>query len=92
MSLVARSHQVHGNKVLLVNEPITTEGYDAMITNQANVYLAVSIADCCPVLIHDTKNNAVAAIHAGWRGTKKNIVGKTVQIMQEKFGCENIYA
>jgi copper oxidase (laccase) domain-containing protein len=45
MSRVSRSHQVHGNKVLLVNEPITTEGYDALITDKPSVYLAVSIAD-----------------------------------------------
>ncbi len=88
LSSVSRSHQVHGNKVLLVNEPVTTEGYDAQITNKPNVYLAVSIADCTPVLIHDTKNNAVAAIHAGWRGTVGKIVSNTLQLMHQNYGTK----
>jgi polyphenol oxidase len=91
LSSVSLSHQVHGNKVLLVNAPLTTEGYDALITNKPNVYLAVSIADCTPVLIHDTKNNAVAAIHAGWRGTVSKIVSNALQLMNENYGTEGKY-
>jgi YfiH family protein len=86
LSQVAKSHQVHGTKVLLVNEPITTEGYDALITNKPNIFLAVSIADCTPILIHDEINNAVAAIHAGWKGTAGGIVSNTLELMKEKFG------
>jgi YfiH family protein len=83
---ISRSHQVHGNKVLLVNEPITTEGYDALITNKPDNFLVVSIADCTPILIHDEKQNAVAAIHAGWRGTAGHIVENTLLAMQKHFG------
>jgi polyphenol oxidase len=82
------SHQVHGNKVLLVNQAGRTEGFDAQITNKPNVFLTVSIADCTPVLIHDTKNNAVAAIHAGWRGTVGEIVKNALQLMHENYGTE----
>ncbi len=85
---ISRSHQVHGNKVLLVNEPITSEGYDALITNKHNNYLAVSVADCTPILIHDEKQNAVAAIHAGWKGTIGKIVSNTLHEMQNHFGTE----
>lgn len=80
------SKQVHGNDVLIVNKPlITAEGYDAQITNVSNVFLVISIADCTPVLIYDTKNRAVAAIHAGWRGTKDKIVMNTLVKMQEHY-------
>lgn len=82
---ISLSKQVHGSKILVVEEPKTTEGYDAMITNKRNVFLAVSIADCVPILIHDSKNNVVAAIHAGWRGTVENIVLKTLQKMNSNF-------
>lgn len=85
---VALSHQVHGNKVLIVTEPGRREGYDAQITNKRNLFLAVSVADCTPVLIHDTKNNAVAAIHAGWKGTVGKIVGNALQLMKATYGTE----
>jgi polyphenol oxidase len=83
---IALSKQVHGNEILRVNEPRVTEGYDAMITNRPNVFLAVSVADCVPVLIHDHKNNAVAAIHAGWRGSAGEIVFKSLEKMNKEFG------
>lgn len=85
-SQVTKSHQVHGNNVLIVDHPITTEGYDALITNKPGVFLVVSIADCTPVLIHDEKNNAVAAIHAGWRGTAGKIVSNALALMKNNYG------
>lgn len=85
---VSRSHQVHGDKILQVTGPVTTEGYDALITNVKGNYLAVSVADCTPILIHDEKQNAIAAIHAGWKGTAAEIVSKTLRQMQEKFLTE----
>lgn len=91
---VAMSKQVHGTSVLLVNEPIITEGYDAMISNTKNVFLAVSIADCTPILIYDKENNAVAAVHAGWRGTKEGIVSNALKEMKAHFNTkgENCFA
>ena len=86
LSKVSRCYQVHGNEVLLVNEPVTNEKYDAQITNKPKIYLAVSIADCTPVLIHDEKENAIAAIHAGWKGTVGKIVSNTLLKMHKKFG------
>lgn len=83
---VTKSHQVHGTNVLLVNAPVTTEGYDGLISNRPGVFLAVSVADCTPILIHDEKNNAVAALHAGWRGTAGKIVSNAMQLMNEHFG------
>jgi len=88
LSQLAISQQVHGNKVLLVTETGRKEGYDAQITNKKNVFLIVSIADCTPILIYDTKNEAVAAIHAGWKGTIGEIVKNTLSKMQEHFGTQ----
>jgi YfiH family protein len=83
---VSRCYQVHGAEVLIVTQPVTNDKYDAQITNIPGVFLAVSIADCTPVLIHDTKNNAVAAIHAGWRGTAAKIVENALQLMNKNYG------
>ena len=83
---VSFSHQIHEAEILVASQPGATSGYDAQITNQKNVGLAVSVADCCPILIYDAQNQAIAAIHAGWRGTVKQIVSKTLEQMQQHYG------
>lgn len=61
---------------------------DAMITAQRGVVLTILTADCVPVLLFDPEKAVVAAIHAGWRGTRANITGKTVQKMVRDFGSD----
>ncbi|OJV16785.1 MAG: polyphenol oxidoreductase [Dyadobacter sp. 50-39] len=83
---VAKAHQVHGTDIVIVSSPARFEGYDALVTNVRGIQLAVTVADCTPILIYDPVTGAVAAIHAGWRGTVGGIVGKTVAGMQETYG------
>lgn len=83
---LAKSHQVHGTDVLVVRQPGSSEKYDAQITNIPDIFLVASVADCTPVLVFDTKNKAVAAVHAGWRGTVGGIVQKTLARMQQEYG------
>jgi YfiH family protein len=85
---VTKSHQVHGTEVMVVDKPCSTEGFDGLVTNKKGIYLAVSIADCTPILIHDTRNNAVAALHAGWRGTAGKIIDRAFQKMKDNYGTE----
>lgn len=82
---MASSHQVHGNEVLKVMSPGRYDGYDALITQEPGILLAVSVADCVPVLIYDPANKAIAAIHAGWRGAATGIVAKTIAQMHSEF-------
>lgn len=89
LSEITLSHQVHGTEILVAQQPGNYEGYDAIITNQSNIFVAVSVADCTPILIYDTKNQVVAAIHAGWRGTVKQIVLNTLQRMEAIFGTNS---
>lgn len=63
-------------------------GADALITNIPGQYLMIRTADCYPVLLRDTQNRAVAAIHSGREGTRLNIVGQTIRLLQERFGIE----
>lgn len=59
---------------------------DASLTNHPGLLLAVQTADCVPILLVDPKQRAVAAIHAGWRGTLARIAQKTVGQMRMRFG------
>ena len=89
-------HQTHGTKLLQIGEEFISlspdtkkmllEGVDAVMTNMTNVCVAVSTADCIPVLVCDMEHHAVAAIHAGWRGTVGRIVRKTLEQMHAAYG------
>ena len=61
------------------------EGIDAVITNERHLCIGISTADCVPILLYDTKKQAIGAVHAGWRGTVGKIVCKTIQKMQEHY-------
>jgi polyphenol oxidase len=77
--------QVHGNTVCLA-KPGQQEG-DALVTSKAGLTLAISIADCYPVLFYDEVNKVIGAAHAGWRGTQAKIVENTLNEMI-KLGAE----
>lgn len=78
--------QVHGSEIFHAHEPGLTVGFDAVMTDTAGLLVAISAADCTPILIFDKKNGAVAAVHAGWRGTVAGIVNQTLAQMQAVFG------
>jgi len=59
---------------------------DAALTRTPGLLLAVLTADCVPILLVDTKRRAVAAVHAGWRGTLKRVAEKTLGKMRMTFG------
>ncbi len=90
--------QVHGNDVVQVHaghagagaSPGSTQaGYaDALITDEPGLVLTILTADCQPILLIDPERPAIAAIHAGWRGTVADIAGATVRRMQEAFGSD----
>jgi len=61
---------------------------DASITNLGNVLLSVQTADCVPILLVDPRKRAVAAIHAGWRGTLARIAEKSVGRMIQEYGSK----
>ncbi len=89
-------HQTHGSRVLLVDTSFLSldrstkisklYGIDATVTQEKDVFLCATTADCVPILLYDRNKKAIAAIHAGWRGTVERIVEKTVVLMQKTFG------
>ena len=82
--------QIHSSLVLRVTAKDAGEEArwkaDGMMTAEPRLLLAIQTADCIPVLIADRKKRAVAAFHAGWRGTLKRIVENGVGRMRLEFG------
>jgi YfiH family protein len=55
------------------------------VTDARNTFLGVLTADCVPILFLARQQKIVAVVHAGWRGTLKGIVGKTVKLFLESY-------
>lgn len=86
-SRLAYLRQIHSDRVCVAG-PVA--GYvgegDALVTDRAGLLLAVRTADCLPILIADERRRAVAAIHAGWRGTASGVARRTVEALCRSFG------
>lgn len=90
--------QTHDSKTLVVDKEFLAltpqeqkeklEGIDAIVTDIPQTCIGVSTADCIPLLLYDTGKNAVAAIHAGWRGTVARIAEKCIEVMVKHY-CSN---
>ena len=48
--------------------------------------IGVNTADCVPVLIADPVTGIIAAVHAGWQGTVKEITKKTIKHLKDHEG------
>jgi YfiH family protein len=75
--------QVHGSAVRAVaaGEPVSalrTDAADALIVPAGGLAIGVRVADCLPLLLADPESGAVAAVHAGWRGTVAGVVEAAV--------------
>lgn len=88
--------QEHGDHVIVVPapspepSPLKGEGGvrigDTLITDQPGCAVGVFTADCLPILLADPQRGAVAAVHAGWRGSLLRIAQKAVAAMTTTFG------
>ncbi|MFV9690462.1 MAG: peptidoglycan editing factor PgeF [Desulfobacteria bacterium] len=83
--------QVHGSRVRCFSQQdapdIEKDEADALITDIPGRLLLVKAADCQSILLFDPVRNVAANIHSGWRGSVQNIIGKTVSVMSDVFGC-----
>ncbi len=87
-SQIAFTDQVHSGNVKIAATPGIYRETDALITNRPNLFLAIQTADCFPIFIYSPEHRVIAAIHAGWRGTKAGIIENTIILLQEKFNIK----
>lgn len=90
------AHQVHGNAVGIVPGGSAGTGsapgsglfgrFDSLVTNDANVAVMMTHADCLAVILCDPQTRAVGVVHAGWRGTVTDVSGAAVRSMIDAFG------
>ena len=95
---IVMPHQTHGVETRVISQEFLSlpdavrnrllEGVDAVMTDVPALCVGVSTADCIPVLLYDEEHNAVAAIHAGWRGTLARIVHNTVREMHTAYNTD----
>jgi YfiH family protein len=83
--------QVHGAGSVCVGPTDTSEAVanvraDAVISTVAGMPVGVYVADCVPVLVADPVSGAVAAVHAGWRGTVAGVLSATLRRMVAEYG------
>lgn len=89
-------YQTHSTNILTVDETYRKatanqrwemlQAVDALITSESGFCLCISTADCIPLLLYDKTHHAIAAIHAGWRGTVARIVTHTLYRMHRLYG------
>jgi hypothetical protein len=72
--------------VFFQSPPAAPSKGDALLSNSRGILPGIQTADCVPILLVDPTKRAVAAIHAGWRGTLARIAEKTVGEMRMHFG------
>jgi purine-nucleoside/S-methyl-5'-thioadenosine phosphorylase / adenosine deaminase len=92
--------QVHGADIRVVHSEDEAkpkpgvlgddEYCDALVSNTPGVLLTVKTADCVPILIGDPVTRAVAAVHAGWRGTSSAIVKHAIARMEREYGARTV--
>ncbi len=82
-------NQIHDCNIYVAKNLKTTKsserGFDAVITSEKKLPLAIFTADCLPIFFSDTKSTVIAIAHAGWRGTHKKISQKVISRLKAEF-------
>lgn len=82
---IVQAKQVHGTTIIAHHEAKGASA-DGILATEAGVAVGIRTADCVPVLIAATdqkkKPQAVAAVHAGWRGATSRILASAVRALE----------
>jgi len=81
--------QVHSSLARVVHgRTVSGLAGDSLLTRQHGLLLGIKTADCLPILLVDSRQRAVGAVHAGWRGAVRRVAEKAVGEMRLRFGCD----
>lgn len=80
--------QIHSDNIQIVDVPGIVNNCDALITQTPNLFLSIQTADCFCIFIFDIITQTIGLIHSGWRGAAVNIVGKTIEKMEDDFNID----
>lgn len=90
--------QIHETSVVPVDESHAGSGADSvetsirrvdgLMTDTPELPIGVMAADCVPILMYDPVVGAIAAVHAGWRGSIDGIAARAVESMREQYGSD----
>ena len=88
--------QVHGNKIAVITKYCDAKEkrengipeVDGLMTNLPHIPLMARSGDCPTIGFYDPENNAIAVVHAGWRGTVAEIAMKCIDKMQETYNTD----
>ena len=83
---IIKPNQCHGDTIRVAKREEVFKDTDALITNERNMLIALTYADCTPILFYDPINGAVGNAHSGWRGTVQRIGIKTAEKMKHHYG------
>jgi YfiH family protein len=90
------ARQIHGCEIAVLSRNSGKRGIpsagravtaDALVTDIFERNLVIQVADCQAVLLYEPARRVIANIHCGWRGSVQNIIGRTVGVMEQHFGC-----
>ncbi|MCY4259219.1 MAG: peptidoglycan editing factor PgeF [Rhodobacteraceae bacterium] len=78
------ARQIHSATVQSVTHADTSTDLtaDGLVTAESGLAIGVLTADCQPILLADTANGVIAAIHAGWRGTLAGVIEAGIAAME----------
>ena len=92
------ARQVHGSDIISVSQSDTDNHpgasdhiigeCDSLITDKKNILLCIQTADCLPIFLYDPVRQVIALAHAGWRGTEKQILTKTIQSLSGVYNSK----
>jgi YfiH family protein len=89
---LAMLRQIHSDNLHVIAAasenaaPPLPEG-DGLLAGKTGVLVGVRTADCLPLLLVDRRSRAVAAVHAGWRGSALQIAARAVEKLTKEMGA-----
>ncbi len=89
---IVKARQCHGKRVVCASGKLVWEGCDGLITMQKGLGVAIRHADCQVAFMYDPVTEAIAMVHAGWRGQVLNIYERALDVLRVQCGAlpENV--